>query len=102
MKVPRDRLTPNLDHKVVALGQRLALARRRRRITAETAAARSRCSRSTISRLENGDSRVSFNVVVRLLSIYGLLDDLDVVAKDDELGRKLQDAKLMQRRRRPG
>jgi transcriptional regulator with XRE-family HTH domain len=56
-------------------------------------------SRSTLSRLENGDPSVSFATVLRVLSIYGLDAELDSVAADDELGRRLQDAALKPPRR---
>lgn len=94
MKNARAPLTPNLKRQATNLGERLSLARRRRKISAETAAARARTSRSTISRLENGDARVSIDILLRLLSIYGLSKDVDALAADDQLGRTLQDADL--------
>lgn len=101
MKNATKPLTPKLQRRAQALGERLQKARLRRKLSASLAATRARISRSTLSRLENGDPSVSFATVLRLLSIYGLDSDLDTLAADDELGRRLQDAELKTPRRAP-
>lgn len=101
MKKPTDPLPPRLARRARALGDRLRKARLRRKLPSELVAARARVSRSTLSRIENGDPSVAFATVLRLLSIYGLDDDVDAVAADDELGRRLQDAGLRIPRRAP-
>ena len=57
-------------------------------------AERADTSRMTIHRLERGDTSVSLGVLVRVLGVLGLVDDLGAVARDDVLGRQLQDAAL--------
>lgn len=52
-------------------------------------------SRLTIRKIERGDPNVSLGHYVSVLGVLGLVDDLAQVASDDELGRKLQDIKLM-------
>lgn len=99
MKAPSQPLTPKLARKAEALGERLALARRRRRITAEEAAARANVSRTTLSRIENGHASVGVDTLLRLLAAYRLEADIDLVAADDKLGRELQDAELRTPRR---
>lgn len=94
MKKSPDPLPPRLARRAQAFGARLRNARLRRRLSSELVATRARVSRSTLSRLENGDPSVSFATVLRVLGIYGLDSDLDSVAADDELGRRLQDAAL--------
>lgn len=94
MKSSSGPLPPRLRRRAEALGERLKKARLRRRLPAELVATRARVSRSTLSRLENGDPRVSWATILRVLSIYGLDGDLDRLAADDELGRRLQDAEL--------
>lgn len=101
MKTKTAPLPPRLRRRSVALGRRLQQARLRRKLPGALVAERARISRSTLSRLENGDPSVSLATVCRLLSVYGLDDDIDTLAADDELGRRLQDAGLKQPRRAP-
>lgn len=101
MKTKTGPLPPRLKRRASALGERLQNARLRRKLSGVLVAERARISRSTLSRLENGDPSVSLATVCRLLSIYGLDEDLDTLAADDEIGRRLQDANLKQPRRAP-
>ena len=57
-------------------------------------AERAATSRMTIHRLEHGNTSVSLGVLVRVLGVLGLVDDLGALARDDVLGRQLQDAAL--------
>lgn len=82
---------------LTALGERLRLARRRRAITAALFAERMGISRETLRRLEKGDPTIAIGTYVRALRVLGLDGDLDAVAKDDELGRKLQDITLLKK-----
>lgn len=77
-----------------SLGERLRLARKRRRISAVLMAQRVGISRDTLHRLERGDPVVSLGTYLRLLRVLGLDADLDRIAADDPLGRKLQDLSL--------
>ena len=87
-------LFPTLAKQIQALGGRLRLARLRRRLSAVAFAERVGVSRDTLHRLEKGDSTISVGTYARALRVLGLDRDLDAVARDDELGRKLQDLKL--------
>jgi transcriptional regulator with XRE-family HTH domain len=77
------------------LGENIKLARKRRHYTQLLIAERTGLSRLTIRRIEQGDSSVSLGHYVAVLAVLGLVDDLTKVARDDELGRKLQDIELM-------
>lgn len=101
MKKSVDPLPPRLRRRSKALGGRLQKARLRRKLATELVAERARVSRTTLYRVERGDSAVSFATILRLLSIYGLDEDLDAIAADDELGRRLQDADLLPLLRAP-
>jgi transcriptional regulator with XRE-family HTH domain len=73
------------------LGERLRLARKRRKITTVLMAQRVGVSRDTLNRVEKGDPVVSLGTYLRVLRVLGLDADLDLIAADDALGRKLQD-----------
>ena len=76
------------------LGERLRLARLRRRLTAIAVAQRADISRPTLAKAERGDSSVTLGTYLRILAIYGLENDLATIAGDDVLGRRLQDLAL--------
>jgi transcriptional regulator with XRE-family HTH domain len=54
-------------------------------------AERAGMSRDTLHRLEKGDVSISLAGFLRVLHVLGLADDIDRLAADDVLGRKLQD-----------
>lgn len=76
------------------------MARIRRRMSATEMAERMGVSRMTLYHLERGDLSVGLGVLVRALGVLGLEDDLDRIAADDELGRRLLDAAARPSRRR--
>ena len=84
-----------------ALGQRLRLARLRRNLPTVLFAQRMGVSRDTLNRLEKGDATVALGTYMRALRVLGLDPDIDAVARDDELGRKLQDLNLSTQRGSP-
>jgi transcriptional regulator with XRE-family HTH domain len=88
---------PGADHQIQALGERLRLARVRRSLSAVVFAERMGVSRMTLSRLEKGAPNVALGTYLRALRILGLERDLDLLAKDDVLGRKLQDLQMESR-----
>ncbi len=83
------------------VGANLELARLRRRDSAKTIAERAGISRKTLYRAEKGDPAVSLGIYARVLQALRLEQDLARLAADDDLGRKLQDAGLVTRRRAP-
>ncbi len=82
------------------MGENLKLARLRRRLSAEQVAQRAGVSRSTLSLMENGSAGSSLGKLLQVLIVLGLQADLAKVAADDLLGRKLEDARLTETRRR--
>lgn len=87
-------LCPRTRDRAIALGERLRLARRRRRLSLDDLAARVGTTRVTLGRLEHGDLSVSLALLVRVLGALELEEDLDRLAANDELGRRLQDARM--------
>jgi hypothetical protein len=51
--------------------------------------------------LEKGELSTSLGVLARVLGVLGLEEDLDLIARDDELGRRMQDVRLPRPRRSP-
>lgn len=94
-------LLPRLTRLLNRLGENLRLARLRRAYSAETVAQRAGITRKTLYRVEQGDPAVALGIYARVLQALGLEADLDKVAADDALGRKLQDSKLQPRERAP-
>jgi len=92
-------LLPSATKVLKALGENIRLARLRRDLSSEMVAERAGISRATLSAIEAGSGSVSMAAWIQALFVLGLEDDLAEVARDDELGRRLQDAKLPPRRR---
>jgi transcriptional regulator with XRE-family HTH domain len=82
-------------------GGNLKLARLRRKYSAETVAQRAGISRKTLSKVEQGDPAVALGIYARVMQVLRLEGDLQRLAADDSLGRKLQDANLTPKRRAP-
>ncbi len=94
-------LLPALERILEILGENIKNARLRRKLSAEQVAERSGISRSTLISIEKGKSGVAIGNYLQVLFVLGLEADFLKIAKDDELGRKLQDAQLKVRRRAP-
>ena len=92
---------PGSQKELSALGQRLKDARLRRRFSMETVSMRAGISRPTLYKIEQGEPSVSFGNFIQVLRVLGLLDDLAQIAKEDTLGRRLQDESMPQRQRAP-
>ena len=93
---------PQGQRQLSALGLRLRLARERREIGTEVFAQRLGVSRETLRRLEKGDASVSMGSFLRALRVLGLDKDIEKLAADDVMGRKLQDIQLLGNRLQAG
>jgi transcriptional regulator with XRE-family HTH domain len=82
---------PSVIKQSQALGERIRLARLRRKLSTVLFAERMGISRETLRRLEAGDPNIALGTYMRALRVLGLDKDIDAVACDDLLGRKLQD-----------
>lgn len=87
-------LLPSLARSLVELGQRLRAARVRRSLTAALVAERAGISLPTLRHVERGSPSASLGAYAQVLAALSLAQDLDLLARDDELGRKLQELNL--------
>ena len=92
---------PSSAKELEALGQRLKDARLRRRFSMETVCARADISRPTLYKVENGDPSVAIGSYLKVLRVLGMVEDLGMIAKEDAIGRRLQDEALPHRKRAP-
>ncbi len=83
------------------MGDNIKLARLRRKLSSEQVAERANISRPTLSAIEKGSPSVSIGSFLLVLQVLGLEKDFLLLAKDDELGRKLQDANISISKRAP-
>ncbi len=93
-KLPR-----KLENKMQIVGEQIKLARLRRNLTIAQVAERATCSPLTINRIEKGASTVAIGIYLRVLYALQLDDDILWLAKEDKLGRSLQDLNLINRQR---
>jgi len=94
-------LLPSLQRRLSSIGENLRLARLRRKLTAAQVSERAGITRPTLRAIERGDPAVSFGAYANVLFCLGLEKDLEPIAHDDDLGRKLQDAQLTVKHRAP-
>lgn len=93
-------LLPSIQRILYAFGENIKLARLRRKLGVEQVAERAGISRSTLWAIEKGSPAVALRAYIQVLFVLGLEKDLLKVAEDDKLGRKLQDAGLIIKKRK--
>lgn len=100
MKQAAYNIMPATENILKTLGEQIKLARLRRNLTAELVAERAGVSRSSLWKVESGNPAVAMGIYAAVLHALNNMDkDLLLVAKDDEMGRKLQDLELITRKR---
>lgn len=93
-KLPR-----KLEEKMRIVGEQIKLARLRRDLSVAQVAERATCSPLTVARIEKGTPTVAIGIYLRVLYALQLDDDILLIAKEDTLGRQLQDLALTNRQR---
>ena len=85
------------------LGQDIRDARRRRRIPVALLAERASISRTTLAKVEKGESGVSMGTYATVLFVLGMTDRLADIAdaRHDAVGLQLEEERLPQRVRLP-
>ena len=90
-KLPR-----KLEQKMQIVGEQIRLARLRRNLSIAQIAERAPL---TVSRIEKGAPTVAIGIYLRVLYALQLDDDILLLAKEDTMGKALQDLSLKKRER---
>lgn len=98
-KMPQ--LLPAHRRLMTALGENLRLARLRRQLSATQVAERAGISRGTLLSVESGEPSVAMGNYFQVMRVLGLERDFELLARDDVMGRKLQDLNLSPKQRAP-
>ena len=95
-------ILPETQEILCQMGEQIKLARLRRQLSVALVAERANISRATLWSIEKGSSSVAIGYYAAVLHALNNLDkDLLLVAKDDEMGRTIQDLNLTGRKRAP-
>ena len=94
-------LLPKARKILTEVGENIKLARLRRKLSSQQVAERANISRPTLLSIEKGFASVSIGSYLQVSMVMGLEKDFLLLARDDELGRKLQDANLISKQRAP-
>jgi transcriptional regulator with XRE-family HTH domain len=92
-------LLPKHSKLLIDLGEKLKLARLRRKLSSEQVSERAGITRSTLINVEKGSPTTSIGIYLQVMVVLGLYEDFTKLASDDELGRKLQDANILIKKR---
>lgn len=93
-------ILPVTEDILKTMGEQIKLARLRRDLPAKLVAERAGISRVSLWNVENGSPSVSIGIYAAVLHALNNMDrDLLLVAKDDRMGREMQDLQLVTRKR---
>ena len=88
-------MLPKMTREFVLIGERIKLARLRRKLTVSQVAERSGIEPILLLDIEGGSSNVSIGIYTMVLRVLNLDGDIYKIAENDLLGRKLQDIELL-------
>lgn len=91
---------PDTQKVLENMGEQIKMARLRRNLSTALVAERAGISRATLWVVEKGTSTVAIGIYAAVLHALGGMDrDLELVAQDDEFGRRIQDMNLVMPKR---
>ena len=96
------KVLPKTEEILRQMGEQIRLARLRRKLSTKLVAERAGITRATLLKVEKGSPSVAMGIYASVLHALNNLDkDLLLIAKDDELCRKLMDLDLITKKRAP-
>jgi transcriptional regulator with XRE-family HTH domain len=101
MKSKGTNYTQKQKNVLATLGENIKLARLRRKLSIRSMAERAGIAASTLGNIEDGSPSVSLGSYLQVLSVLRLEDDLLLIADKDPVGRQIQDAGLITKKRAP-
>ena len=95
MKKASYNILPATEDILKTVGEQIKLARLRRNLSVELVSERAGISRASLWNVERGSPSVAIGIYAAVLHALNNMDkDLLLIAKDDEMGRKMQDLKM--------
>lgn len=95
-------ILPATEEILKTMGEQIKLARLRRNLSVELVAERAGISRATLWKVERGNPSVAIGIYAAVLhALNNMEKDFLLVAKDDPMGRKMQDLNMTTRKRAP-
>ena len=95
MRTKEHIVLPQFQLQLAIMGENIKLARKRRKLTTLQISERAGINRTTLQKIEKGDPSVSLGGYFNVLRALGLHEDVLKIAKNDPLGRDLQDLELL-------
>ncbi len=87
-------LLPSTVELLYQLGDRLRLARLRRKLTSKQVAERAGMSPMTLRSVERGGDGVTMGAYLAVMQVLSIEQDINLLGQADTLGRNLQDARM--------
>ena len=102
MKKATYNLLPTTEETLKTMGEQIKLARLHRNLSIELVSKRAGISRAYLWNVERGSPSVAIGIYAAVLHALNNMDkDFLLIAKDDILGRRMQDLNLSVRKRAP-
>ncbi len=93
------KLFPRQKKILITFGEDLFLAMKRRGFTKSLVAERTGLDPKTVTKVFNGDSGVAIGAYLKVMAVFSMEANFADMAGHDELGSKLQDMKLLEKKR---
>lgn len=93
--------SPLTKRLLAGMGENIKIARLRRHLPLKVVAERAGLAINTVVAVEKGSDGASIGAVANILQVLNLAEDMALLARDDILGRKLQDLELQPKKRAP-